>query len=103
MRLLHNFFDKQRHRFEGERAPLRGLYPVFEAMEAFFFFGADRTKNAPHVRDAIELKRYMSAAIVALAPGVFVWAGGFWAAVVDDDGGELRRRRGGGGVVCGAA
>ena len=68
MPFLHNLLNRHRRLFEGPEAPLRGLYPVFEAMEGFFFLAAKRTESAPHVRDAVELKRYMSAVIVALAP-----------------------------------
>jgi len=66
--MIESFFDKLRPLFEGKEARLSRLYPVFEAMEAFVFLGARRTTCPPHVRDAAETKRYMSAVIVALAP-----------------------------------
>jgi len=68
VKMIGNFFDKLRPLFEGKDARLAPLYPVFEAMEAFVFLGVRRTPGPPHVRDAAETKRYMSAVIVALAP-----------------------------------
>jgi Na(+)-translocating NADH:ubiquinone oxidoreductase B subunit len=44
------------------------MEPVFTAMENFFFGPAARTGDAPYVRDPLDLKRYMSAVILAMGP-----------------------------------
>jgi Na(+)-translocating NADH:ubiquinone oxidoreductase B subunit len=52
----------------GEGGKLRVFKPVFEAMENFFFGPSTRTVGAPHVRDPLDVKRFMSMVIVALVP-----------------------------------
>ncbi len=47
---------------------LRPFETIFETIEGIVFGIADSTPGAPHVLDNIELKRYMSVAIVALVP-----------------------------------
>jgi Na+-transporting NADH:ubiquinone oxidoreductase subunit B len=47
---------------------LEKLYPLFEAQESFLFVPPFTTKRAPHVRDAMDIKRLMSMVIVALLP-----------------------------------
>jgi RnfABCDGE-type electron transport complex D subunit len=67
MKWLHNFFGSFRPHFES-RGTLAALKPLFEAIEYIFILPAARTENAPHVRDPMDLKRYMSIVIVALMP-----------------------------------
>ena len=71
MKLLMNIFDRLRPNFE-EGGRLRPMKPVFDATENFFFAPAARTENAPHVRDPLDVKRFMSMVIVALAPCVLL-------------------------------
>ncbi|HMB69463.1 MAG TPA: NADH:ubiquinone reductase (Na(+)-transporting) subunit B [bacterium] len=47
---------------------LEKLYPLFEAQESFLFVPPVTAKRAPHVRDAMDIKRLMSTVIVALLP-----------------------------------
>ena len=47
---------------------LRKLYPLFEAQDTFMFTPDEVTRNGPHVRDALDLKRTMSTVILALLP-----------------------------------
>ena len=68
MGLIDKFLDRTRGYFDGEEAPLRWLYPLFETMESFFVLLPRRSAQAPVVRDAIELKRYMTAVILSLLP-----------------------------------
>jgi Na+-transporting NADH:ubiquinone oxidoreductase subunit B len=51
---------------------LEKLYPLFEAQESFLFVPPVTARRAPHVRDAIDIKRLMSMVIVALLP-CFLW------------------------------
>lgn len=67
MKLLLRLLDKVRPTFEdGGRLHL--LHPAFEAIEHFLFAPAQTTVTAPHVRDPLDLKRFMSMAIVSLVP-----------------------------------
>jgi Na(+)-translocating NADH:ubiquinone oxidoreductase B subunit len=59
---FHPLFDK------GGR--LHRLKPVFDATENFHFGPDTRTPGAPHVRDPLDVKRFMSVVIIALAPCV---------------------------------
>ena len=47
---------------------LSAFKPVFEAVENFLFAPADRTLQAPHARDPLDVKRFMSVVIVGLVP-----------------------------------
>lgn len=67
MKFIEDFFDsKRKHFIEGGH--LQRLYPLFEAFETLFFIPGHVTRNAPHVRDSLDLKRLMSTVIVALIP-----------------------------------
>jgi Na+-transporting NADH:ubiquinone oxidoreductase subunit B len=47
------------------------LYPLFEAMDTFFYTPDSVTTGTTHVRDALDLKRMMSSVVAALMPIVF--------------------------------
>lgn len=67
MKAIKDILDGLRPHFEkGGR--WEKLYPLFEATETFFFLPAHRTETGPHVRDALELKRFMGFVILALIP-----------------------------------
>ncbi len=64
---LQKIFARGRRHFEaGGR--LRALACVFDAAEAIFFLPLNRSRTAPHVRDALDVKRYMAVVIAALIP-----------------------------------
>ncbi len=65
---LHEWFERAGKWFEGDQAPLRVLHPVYEAVGAFFFVPPVRTLHGPLVRDAVDIKRYMIAVVLALLP-----------------------------------
>ncbi len=67
MKPLRHFLDRQRARFEEGRR-LHALKPLFDAIDHFFFATDRGTRTAPHVRDPMDIKRYMSVVIVALIP-----------------------------------
>ncbi len=67
MRFILGILDTARPMFRpgGRLAPLR---PIFDAADGFFFSPATRTVVAPHARDPLDVKRYMSAVIIAIVP-----------------------------------
>ena len=67
MRWLEKFFGRLRPPFEND-GRLSFFGPLFEAFENFCFAPGHGTVVAPHVRDAIDVKRFMSMVIVALLP-----------------------------------
>ena len=70
MRGLLKIFEAVRPSFE-EGGKLRAFHPVYEALENFFFAPSATTVSAPHVRDALDVKRFMTMVIVALVPSIF--------------------------------
>ena len=52
----------------GEVKSLRKFKTIFETMEGIIFGTRELTTGAPHMRDNIEIKRYMSFAILGLLP-----------------------------------
>jgi RnfABCDGE-type electron transport complex D subunit len=69
MKWLLNLFESFRPHFQPKGA-LGFLMPIFEAVESIFFFPSARTANAPHVRDPMDIKRYMSIVLVAMMPSI---------------------------------
>jgi len=70
MKFLRDLFETHRKHFsEGGR--FEKLHPFFDAVETFFFIPGIVTKTKPHVRDSLDLKRFMSMVIVALIPPLF--------------------------------
>lgn len=67
MKWLLKVIDAVRPTFE-EGGKLRLLNPVFGALEHFFFAPSTTTIGAPHIRDPMDLKRFMSMAIISVVP-----------------------------------
>ena len=70
MNPIKHVFDRLRPHFEGE-GRLARLYAFFEAMETVFFLPGRKTTAAPHIRDGLDVKRFMFYVIVALIPCLF--------------------------------
>jgi Na+-transporting NADH:ubiquinone oxidoreductase subunit B len=67
MKLVKHLFDRNRKHFiEGGK--LERLHPLFDAFETFFFIPGIPVPNDPHVRDSLDLKRFMSTVILSLMP-----------------------------------
>lgn len=67
MKLVQKAFDAARPAFsKGGR--FERLHPIFLATETFFFIPGIPTQNGPHMRDSLDLKRFMSIVIIALMP-----------------------------------
>ncbi len=69
MKMLEHVFESLRKHFTGT-GRLSRLKPLFEATETLFFIPAHVTRNGPHLRDNLDLKRFMSIVLVALIPPV---------------------------------
>jgi len=52
--------------------PLEKFYPFYEALDTFLLTPGTKTKKAPYVRDAVDLKRVMIFVVVALIPCIFM-------------------------------
>lgn len=67
MELIKKLFDSQKHHFEkGGR--LERFHPLYEANRTLFFIPGLTTESGPHVRDGLDVKRFMTFVIVALMP-----------------------------------
>ena len=70
MKALKRLFNTTRPHFEtGGR--LEKLHPLFDAVETVAFTPAITTRSDAHVRDSLDLKRYMTFVIIALMPPFF--------------------------------
>lgn len=69
MKILRQLLDGSRKHFEDE-GKLSFAKPLFDAMDNFMFAPSTRTAVAPHIRDPLDVKRFMSMVIVALLPCV---------------------------------
>jgi len=70
MKLIKQIFDAQRPHF-SEGGKLAVLHPLFDAVETVFLAPAIKTATNTHVRDSLDLKRFMSLVLVALMPPFF--------------------------------
>ncbi|MDY6825336.1 MAG: NADH:ubiquinone reductase (Na(+)-transporting) subunit B [Thermodesulfobacteriota bacterium] len=69
MRFIRHLFESQKRHFaSGGR--LAWLAPLFNATETFFFLPGLVTRQRPHLRDSLDLKRFMSMVLLALIPPV---------------------------------
>jgi len=80
MKMLRSFLDSIHHHVRPGGKYAR-LYPLYEALDSFLFTPGTVTAGAPHVRDAMDLKRVMITVVVALLPCFFmaIWNTGFEA------------------------
>jgi len=70
LKILEKVFDKYRPNFE-RGGKYEKYYPVFEMVDAILLWTNDRTSTGPHVRDALDLKRFMMMVVLALLPATF--------------------------------
>lgn len=80
MRGLRSLLDRMAPLFErGGR--YQHLHAVYEAVDTLFYTPSDVTRDTPHVRDALDLKRVMIFVVLAALPPMLagVWNVGFQA------------------------
>jgi len=69
MKFLRNLLDKVEPNFSGNGKYAK-FYPLYEMADTFLFTPTDKTKNGPHIRDAVDLKRVMSFVVIAMLPAL---------------------------------
>jgi Na+-transporting NADH:ubiquinone oxidoreductase subunit B len=80
MRPLRRLLDKVGHHFEkGGR--LESYQALYEMVDTLFYSPPDVSRHAPHVRDAIDLKRVMGLVVIGVLPCAVVamWNTGYQA------------------------
>jgi len=96
MKPLRNLLDKL-HPLFAEGGKLQKLYPLYEAIDTFTYTPGEVTGDAPHVRDAMDLKRVMITVVFALVPCFFMamWNTGYQAnSIMQVNGGSVEGWRG---------
>ena len=80
MKALRSLLDKLHPHF-AKGGKLQRLFPFYEAADSFLYTPGEVTGGAPHVRDAMDLKRVMITVVVALIPCFFMamWNTGYQA------------------------
>jgi len=78
LKVLEKIFDKYRHNF-NKGGKLEKFAPLFEMTDTILLWTNERTKSGPHVRDALDLKRFMMVVIVGLIPATLfgIWNIGY--------------------------
>ncbi len=71
MKFLRKFLDNQSKHFK-EGGKLSRLHPLYEAADNFIYTPGTVTRGAPHLRDALDLKRMMIWVVIALVPAVIM-------------------------------
>ena len=80
MSAVRRFLDRIHPQF-ARGGPYEKFYALYEMVDTFLYTPADVTRAAPHVRDAIDLKRVMSYVVVGTLPCVLMamWNTGYQA------------------------
>ncbi len=65
--------------------PLHRIAPLVDALDTFLYEAPNVTKQGPHIRDAVDIKRWMTMVIFALIPCIFmaVWNTGVQSMVYE--------------------
>jgi Na+-transporting NADH:ubiquinone oxidoreductase subunit B len=80
MKILDKYLKKAAPLFD-KGSPFARWYPLFEATDSFLMGSRRTTHSAPHVRDALDLKRVMIMVVISLVPCVVmaIWNTGYQA------------------------
>lgn len=71
MKFLENTLKKFEHHFKPG-GKLEKLHPIWDAQDTFLFTPSETTHTGPHIRDAVDMKRYMITVVVALIPAILM-------------------------------
>lgn len=69
--MLRRFLDYQQSLTKPGK-PLHRLKPLVDAGDTFLYEAAENTKRAPHIRDAVDVKRWMLLVVFALLPCILM-------------------------------
>jgi len=69
---LRRILDRIEERWFGENGRLRRWFPLYESVDTFLYSPGKVTRTAPHIRDAMDLKRMMVTVVAALIPAVLM-------------------------------
>ncbi len=69
MKFLLNMMKSKEHLFRNG-GKLERLRPLWDAQMTFLFTPGHTAKNGPHVRDSVDMKRYMITVVLALLPAI---------------------------------
>ena len=74
-----------------EGKPLERLRPMVSALDTFFYEAPVRTQFGPHIRDLMDLKRWMMVVVYALCPCILmaIWSSGMQSFVYGSDNIEI--------------
>ena len=67
--MLRSFLDKIKPLFEKD-GKYEYFYPLYDALDTFLYTPDSVTKNGPHIRDSIDLKRSMIFVVIAMIPAI---------------------------------
>lgn len=71
MIFLRRLLDRQKE-FVKKHKLLAPAYPLVSAIDTFLFEPAINTVKRPHIRDAVDLKRWMILVVIAMIPAIFM-------------------------------
>lgn len=80
--MLRHFLDRQMEKVKNH-PKLRHLLPLFSAIDTFLYEAPMRTRTGPHIRDSVDLKRWMSLVVFAMTPAILmaIWNSGLQSLV----------------------
>ena len=67
--MLRSILDKIKPMFEKD-GKYEYFYPLYDALDTFLYTPDTVTKNGPHIRDSIDLKRSMIFVVLAMLPAI---------------------------------
>lgn len=70
--MLRRMLDRFGEKWFGKDSRWRRWFPLYEAVDTFLYSPGKVTPAAPHIRDAMDLKRMMVTVVVALVPAVLM-------------------------------
>jgi len=70
--VLRRMLDHFGKNWFGENGRWRRWFPLYEAVDTFLYSPGKVTRSAPHIRDAMDLKRMMVTVVIALIPAVLM-------------------------------
>jgi len=90
MKLLRKYIDKIKPNFD-KGGKFEKLHSSFEAFESFLYVPDVVTSKGSHIRDAIDMKRTMSAVILAVLPALLfgIWNVGYQHALSIGESGTI--------------